>query len=538
MSVHLEPESFKLEDYLAAHERKSLLRFITCGSVDDGKSTLIGRLLYESKRLFDDQLATLERDSRRHGTQDGGIDFALLVDGLASEREQGITIDVAYRFFSTDQRSFIVADTPGHEQYTRNMATGASTADVAILLIDARKGITRQTRRHALLVSMLGIRHVALAINKMDLVAWSRERFEQIGAEFRAFAVNLGFDRVDAIPVSALNGDNVVEPSSQADWYEGPTLLAYLETIQVEQKADAAPFRMPVQWVNRPSPDFRGFAGIVTSGRIRPGSRVRVLPSGLETSVDRIVTMDGDLAEAVTGQSVTLTLFDEVDVSRGDVIASMERQAQVSDRIEARLFWMATEHLKEGDQFLLKLGAAAVPARVVRVRQRIDLASLASVAVSSLGANDVGHVVLALDQPVAFDPYAESRRTGGFILIDRESFDTVAIGLVDGAAAEQPVNLEAVRTNAPLAWIKWSGEQKRRSALKAMSWRVIGSVATVGAAVVLTQDIRLATAIGATEVVTKLVLYYGHERLWARIRYGLSVATGKHGGGPQSSGVN
>lgn len=537
MSVRPEPEIFKLEDYLAAHERKSLLRFITCGSVDDGKSTLIGRLLYESKRLFDDQLATLERDSRKHGTQGGGIDFALLVDGLASEREQGITIDVAYRFFSTDRRTFIVADTPGHEQYTRNMATGASTADAAILLIDARKGITRQTRRHALLVSMLGIRHVALAINKMDLFEWSEGRFKQICAEFKEFSANLGFDRIASIPMSALHGDNVVEPSSQAPWYEGPTLLSYLETVEVEQKAYAAPFRMPVQWVNRPNADFRGFAGFVASGRVRPGDRVRVLPSGLETSLAQIVTMDGELNEAVAGQSVTLTLSDEVDISRGDVIASVERQAQVSDRIEARLFWMAAEHLKEGDQFLLKLGAAAVPARVERVRQRVDLASLASVPVSSLGANDIGHVILALDQSIAFDPYTESRRTGGFILIDRESFDTIAIGLVDRAAAEEPVNLQVVRSNAPFAWIKWSGEQKRRSALKAMSWRVIGSIATMGAAVVLTQDIRLAAAIGATEVVTKLVLYYGHERLWARIRYGLSVATRQHGSGPQSSGA-
>ncbi|MEE1611928.1 sulfate adenylyltransferase subunit CysN [Microvirga sp. CF3016] len=538
MLVHSEPESFDLEDYLAAHERKSLLRFITCGSVDDGKSTLIGRLLFESKRLFDDQLAALERDSRKHGTQGGSIDFALLVDGLASEREQGITIDVAYRFFSTDRRTFIVADTPGHEQYTRNMATGASTADVAILLIDARKGLTRQTRRHALLVSMLGIRHVALAINKMDLVEWSEEQFDQIAAEFRAFATNLGFDQITAIPLAALHGDNVVEPSSQAAWYDGPTLLSYLEIVEVEQKADTEPFRMPVQWVNRPNADFRGFAGFVTSGRVRSGERVRILPSGLETSVAQIVTMDRELNEAVAGQSVTLTLSDEVDISRGDVIASVERQVQVSDRIEARLFWMATEHLKEGDQFLLKLGAAAVPARVVRVHHRIDLGLLESVPVSSLGANDVGHVVLALDQPVAFDRYTESRRTGGFILIDRESFDTVAIGLVDGAVVEQTVSPRVIRNNAPWAWIKWTGEQKRRSAVKAMSWRVIGSVATVGVAVVLTQDIRLAAAIGATEVVTKLVLYYGHERLWARIRYGLSVATGQHGGGPQSSSAN
>jgi sulfate adenylyltransferase large subunit len=537
MTVHPAPESFLLEDYLAAHERKSLLRFITCGSVDDGKSTLIGCLLYESKRLFDDQLATLERDSRKHGTQGGNIDFALLVDGLASEREQGITIDVAYRFFSTDRRTFIVADTPGHEQYTRNMATGASTADVAVLLIDARKGITRQTRRHALLVSMLGIRHVALAINKMDLVNWSEEKFRQIEAEFEAFAINLGFKQVTPIPLSALNGDNVVAPSSQATWYQGPTLLSYLETVEIEHTAEDDPFRLSVQWVNRPNPDFRGFAGLVASGSIRPGDRVRILPSGVETSVVRIITMDRDLDQAVAGQSVTLTLSDEVDISRGDVITSVARQPQVSDRIDARLFWMATEHLKEGDQFLLKLGAAAVPARVVTVRQRIDLSSLASVPVSSLGANDVGHVVLALDQPVAFDPYLQSRRTGGFILIDRESFDTVAIGLVDGPGSGRDTGSQPIRSDGQVTWLKSIREQKRRSVLKAMSWRVIGSVATVAAAFVLTQDTRLAAAIGATEVVTKLVLYYGHERLWTRIRFGLSIGAKQHGTDPQSSGA-
>jgi sulfate adenylyltransferase large subunit len=538
MTVHPAPESFLLEDYLAAHERKSLLRFITCGSVDDGKSTLIGRLLYESKRLFDDQLATLERDSRKHGTQGGSIDFALLVDGLASEREQGITIDVAYRFFSTDRRTFIVADTPGHEQYTRNMATGASTADVAILLIDARKGLTRQTRRHALLVSMLGIRHVALAINKMDLVNWSQERYQQIVREFETFSVDLGFDLISPIPLSALHGDNVVAPSSQAPWYRGPTLLSYLETVEIEQAAEEKPFRMPVQWVNRPNPDFRGFAGLVASGRIRPGDRVRILPSGVETSVARIVTLDQDLDQAFAGQSVTLTLSDEVDISRGDVIASVEWQPQVADRIDARLFWMATEHLKEGDQFLLKLGTAAVPARVVTVRQRIDLSSLASVPVSSLGANDVGHVVLALDHPVAFDPYLQSRGTGGFILIDRESFDTVAIGLVDGAESRRDTGSQPTRNDGQVTWLKAIREQKRRSMLKAMSWRVIGSVATVAAAFMLTQDTRLAAAIGATELVTKLVLYYGHERLWTRIKFGLAVVTKQHATDPQRSGAS
>jgi sulfate adenylyltransferase large subunit len=384
---------------------------------------------------------------------------------------------------------------------------------------------------------MLGIRHVALAINKMDLVEWSEERFKQIGAEFRAFAVNLGFKQVTAIPLSALHGDNVVEPSAQATWYRGPTLLSYLETVAIEQTAEDEPFRLPIQWVNRPNPDFRGFAGLVASGRIRPGDRVRVLPSGLETSVARIVTMDGELDEAVPGQSVTLTLSDEVDISRGDVITSVERQPQVSDRIEARLFWMATEHLKEGDQFLLKLGAAAVPAKVVTVRQRIDLASLASVPVSSLAPNDVGHVVLLLDQPIAFDPYTESRRTGGFILIDRESFDTAAIGLVDGAGSGRAAGSPPPPNDGQVTWLKAVREQKRRSVLKAMSWRVIGSVATVAAAFVLTQDTRLAAAIGATEVVTKLVLYYGHERLWTHIKFGLSIAAKQRGTDPQSSGA-
>ncbi|PVE23859.1 sulfate adenylyltransferase subunit CysN [Microvirga sp. KLBC 81] len=538
MTVHPAPESFMLEDYLSAHERKSLLRFITCGSVDDGKSTLIGRLLYESKRLFDDQLAALERDSRKHGTQGGEIDFSLLVDGLASEREQGITIDVAYRFFSTDRRTFIVADTPGHEQYTRNMATGASTADVAILLIDARKGITRQTRRHALLVSMLGIRHVALAINKMDLVGWSEERFRGIESEFKTFSLNLGFEQITAIPLSALHGDNVVEASSQVSWHSGSTLLSYLETVEVEQAAEAEPFRMPVQWVNRPNPDFRGFAGLVTSGAIKPGDRVRVLPSGVETSVAQIVTMDRQLDGAASGQSVTLTLSDEVDISRGDVITSLDQLPQVSDRIGARLFWMAAEHLKEGDQFLLKLGAATVPAMVISVRQKIDLASLEPVSVTSLGANDVGDVLLALDHPIAFDAYSENRRTGGFVLIDRESFDTVAIGLVDSNGSNRQKKSSDGRNHLRLVWHKPTNEQPWRSVAKAMSWRVIGSIATVSAAFALTQDVRLAAAIGATEIVTKLALYYGHERIWARIRFGLSIATGQHGRNPQGSGAN
>lgn len=526
MTVRPSPGSFILDDYLAAHERKSLLRFITCGSVDDGKSTLIGRLLYESKRLFDDQLAALESDSRKHGTQGGAIDFALLVDGLASEREQGITIDVAYRFFSTERRTFIVADTPGHEQYTRNMATGASTADIAVVLVDARKGITRQTRRHSLLVSMLGIRQIVLAVNKMDAVGWSEARFGEIASEFRAFSADLGFDDVAAIPLSALQGDNVVASSSRAPWYAGPSLLAHLENIEVALKSETEPFRMPVQWVNRPNPDFRGFSGLLTSGAIKPGERVRILPSGMETTVARIVTLDGNLDRAVAGQSVTLTLTDEVDVSRGDVIASADRPPIVSDRIEARLFWMAAQHLKEGDRFLLKLGAQTVPAKVDAIRRRIDLTSLAPVDASSLDVNDIGDVALVLDRAIAFDTYLESRRMGGFILIDRESFDTVAIGLVAGSAHGDRDAPARAERNAQGSWLKPASERPWRSIVKAVSWRVTGSLDTMFVAFIFTQDARLSAAIGATEVLTKLILYYGHERVWARIGLGLVRGTG------------
>jgi sulfate adenylyltransferase large subunit len=438
------------------------------------------------------------------------------VDGLASEREQGITIDVAYRFFSTDRRTFIVADTPGHEQYTRNMATGASTADLAVLLVDARKGLTRQTRRHALLVSMLGIRQVVLVVNKMDLITWSEASFDQIVAEFATFSGGLGFDHVVAIPLSALNGDNVVVPSAQTPWYRGPTLLSHLETVEVERTGETGFFRMPVQWVNRPHPDFRGFAGLIASGSVRPNSRIRVLPSGAETTVARIVTLDGDLEEAIAGQSVMLTFADEVDVSRGDVIASVEKPPEVANRIEARLFWMAAKHLHERERFLLKLGTQTVPATVARIRRRIDLATLAPVEASALEVNDIGDVALALDRPVAFDRYAESHRTGGFILIDRENFDTVAIGLVSGTDSAS----QDKRPKARRAWLPAPDEKPWRSVLKAISWRATGSLDTMLVAFVFTHDIRLSAAIGATEVLTKLALYYGHERVWARLGFG------------------
>jgi sulfate adenylyltransferase subunit 1 len=430
------------ETFLDRHGARDVLRFIACGSVDDGKSTLIGRLLHDTKQLMDDQLAALERASRRHGTT-GGLDLALLVDGLAAEREQGITIDVAYRFFSTQNRTFIVADTPGHEQYTRNMATGASTAEVAVLLVDARQGLTRQTRRHALLVSMLGIRQVVIAINKMDLVGWSEETYRTIMRDFEAFSAELGFAAVVGIPLSALNGDNVVLPAVAAPWYGGLTLLQYLEQVPAGQGAEAQPFRMAVQWVNRPNGDFRGFSGLVTSGTVRVGDRVRVLPSGRESAIARIATFDGDLRQAQAGQSVTLVLADALDASRGDVIAAAGATPVVAERLDARLFWIEDEPLRAGAALLLKLGTATVTATVETIRQRIDPDTGRGESAEALRANDIGEVALALDRPIAFDPYAAHRGTGSFILIDRESADTAALGLalssVPARAPEAPV---------------------------------------------------------------------------------------------------
>ena len=346
--------------YLHAHENKSLLRFITCGSVDDGKSTLIGRLLYESKLIFEDQLATLEADSKKLGTQGDRIDFALLVDGLAAEREQGITIDVAYRFFSTEKRKFIVADTPGHEQYTRNMATGASTADLAVVMIDARKGVLTQTRRHSFIVSMLGVKHVVLCINKMDLMGYAQHVYNEIDEDYRAFAKSLGIANFITIPVSALEGDNITEHSDRTPWYNGPTLLDHLETVDVETDDQNRPFRMPVQWVNRPNLDFRGFSGQIASGVTRPGDRIKVLPSGKESRIARIVTHDGDLEQAVAGQSVTLTLADEIDVSRGDVIAAADAPCEVADQFEAHILWMSANHMLPGRPYVMKIGARTV----------------------------------------------------------------------------------------------------------------------------------------------------------------------------------
>jgi bifunctional enzyme CysN/CysC len=421
-----------IDAYLHQHQHKSLLRFITCGSVDDGKSTLIGRLLYDSKMIFEDQLAALESDSKRNGTQGDEIDFALLVDGLAAEREQGITIDVAYRFFTTEKRKFIVADTPGHEQYTRNMVTGASTADLAVILIDARKGMLQQTRRHSYLVHLLGIRHVVLAVNKMDLVGYDETTYEHIVADYRAFAQSIGIKQFTAIPISGFKGDNITAASDNTPWYAGPSLIQHLETVEVDAAAaQAAPFRMPVQWVNRPNLDFRGFAGQIASGAIHPGDAVRIVPSGKTSTVTRIVTFDGDLNEAVAGQSVTLTLADEVDCSRGDLIATAGDPPQASDQFRATFVWMDEEALKPGRGYWLKLGTQLVTAAIQPPEYEIDVNSLEHLAAKTLGLNAIGVAEFATDRPIAFEPYGTNRQLGGFILIDKFTNATVAAGMID-----------------------------------------------------------------------------------------------------------
>jgi bifunctional enzyme CysN/CysC len=420
-----------IEQYLQQHERKSLLRFITCGSVDDGKSTLIGRLLYDSKMLFEDQLAAVEADSRKWGTQGGDIDFALLVDGLSAEREQGITIDVAYRFFSTDRRKFIVADTPGHEQYTRNMVTGASTADVAVILIDARKGVLTQTRRHSYLVKLIGIRKVVLAINKMDLVDYSEALFKRISDDYRSFAKQIGIEDITPIPLAALKGDNMLQHSERTPWYRGPTLMAYLETVDIDDaRLQTEPLRLPVQWVCRPNLDFRGFAGMIATGQVKPGDRVKALPSGRESRVARIVTANGDLPLAVAGQSITLTLADEIDISRGDVIVAADSPAEVADQFECTLVWMADEPMLPGRQYLMKIGASTVAASVTEPKYKVNVNTLEHLAAKQLALNEIGVCNLALDRAVPFDAYAKNKDTGGFILIDRLTNNTVGAGML------------------------------------------------------------------------------------------------------------
>jgi bifunctional enzyme CysN/CysC len=434
MCVTIDIPREETERYLLEQQQKRLLRFITCGSVDDGKSTLIGRLLYESKLVFDDHLLALRRDSIRFGTQGGELDFALLLDGLVAEREQGITIDVAYRFFASERRKFIVADAPGHEQYTRNMITGASTADAAVILVDARNGVLTQTRRHSYLLSLIGVRRAALAVNKMDLIDYSEATFCGIEDEYRAFASEVGLEDIVAIPISALKGDNILAHSECTSWYHGPTLMGYLETVQLdEDRLQELPFRMPVQWINRANLDFRGVSGMIASGVVRPGDCIRVQPSGIESSVARIVTHDGDLERAVAGQSVTLTLTDEIDVSRGDLLSAVDRPAEVADQLQASLVWMSDQSLLAERRYLFKIGARTVPGTVTRIKYAVNVETLEHVAATMLKLNEIGVCNIALDHPIPFDPYTENPHTGGFIIIDRITTGTIGAGMLDFA---------------------------------------------------------------------------------------------------------
>ena len=421
-----------IQEYLRRHEQKEILRFLTCGSVDDGKSTLIGRLLHDTSMIAEDQMAAIENDSKRVGTQGEKIDLALLVDGLAAEREQGITIDVAYRYFSTEKRKYIIADTPGHEQYTRNMATGASTCDLAIILIDARQGVLTQTRRHTYIANLLGIKHLVVAVNKMDLVDFSQQRFEEIRNQYLAFSESLNLGDVKFVPMSALEGDNVVNRSTQCDWYTGETLMEVLETVQVANDRNLDDFRLPVQYVNRPNLDFRGFSGTIASGIVKPGDRVKVLPSGLESDIDRIVTFDGDLEQGFAGQAVTLTLKDEIDISRGDMLVKAEDSIAVSSRLNASVVWMAEQAMKPGKQYLVKFASAKVPGSFLAINYRVDINTLEQHDAEALALNEIASCELSLTQPVAFDPYGKNRQTGAFIVIDRLTNATVAAGMIEG----------------------------------------------------------------------------------------------------------
>ena len=499
--------------------KRDRLRFITCGSVDDGKSTLIGRLLYDSGHLFEDQLGALARDSARVGTQGGELDLALALDGLAAEREQGITIDVAYRYFSTARRSFIVADTPGHEEYTRNMATGASTADAAILLVDVRHGITTQTRRHAMLVAMLGIRHVALAVNKMDLVDYGRTAYEAVMAEARELAGRLGI-AVTGVPIAALTGENVARRSDAMPWHVGPSLLDWLETIEVDTNEAAGSLRFAVQSVSRPDPSFRGYAGLVTGGPVWPGLAVTILPSGATTRVARIVTYDGDLDIAAPGQSVVITLAGEHDVSRGSVIVAGIPPV-VTDRLRARVFWMSPERLHPGTPYVAKIGTQLVPVTVTSIANKIVLEPLGEEPAAELGANDIGDVTLAFDRRVVAERYGDNRDLGALILLERETYATVAMGLVQNATPTRPDRARAEAANDNAAWLATPFAAPWRSMAKTVTWRLLGTFLTVLVAYLLTRDLSLALMLGGIEILAKFVLYFGHERLWARIGFGL-----------------
>ncbi|CAH2602873.1 ATP-sulfurylase large subunit [Rhodovastum atsumiense] len=509
----LPPDAALLEDALPVAglpaRPVSLLRFLTCGSVDDGKSTLIGRLLHDAGLVPSDQMATLEKDSRRWGTTGGDLDFALLVDGLSAEREQGITIDVAYRYFATRRRAFIVADTPGHQQYTRNMATGAAGADLAVILVDARRGIQPQTRRHAFIAGMLRVPHLVLAVNKMDLVGFDEAAFEAIVAEFRRVVAPLGFASVIAIPLCAREGDNLVRPSVRMGWYDGPTLLGYLETIEPThaEEATLSP-RLPVQWVNRRSAGFRGYAGTLVRGSVHPGQRVRVLPGGHAATVARIVGGDGDVADAVAGQAVTLTLQEDIDISRGDVIIGAEDGLRPRRELTARLLWMDDTPLGRGGEYEIRLATATAGARVTVLHHAIDIHSFEQMPADGLEANGIGLVTLKLDRSIAAARYEEDRELGGFILVDRDSNATVALGMVMDDAPAPPLR-----------------EWHWRSLAKGVTWRITGSIDTFLLSWLITGHLKLAGGIAGAEVFTKIGLFYLHERAWATLSWGKTGGT-------------
>ena len=456
--------STDIDSYLKSHEEKSLLRFITCGSVDDGKSTLIGRMLYESQMLFDDQLSALKKDSKKLGTQGDEIDFALLVDGLADEREQGITIDVAYRFFSTDKRKYIVADTPGHEEYTRNMATGASTADVAIILIDAKQGVLTQTRRHSFIVSMVGVKKVLLAVNKLDLVDYSEDVFRQIVSDYSDFAESaLDIESITAVPISALLGDNVVNRSEKTPWYNGETIMQYLENIEVRNQRKQSPFRMPVQWVNRPNSNFRGFSGLIASGETKIGDKVRLHPGGKESTIESIVTWEGELQQASAGQSVTITLNDEIDVSRGDIIATPTDPCGESDQFQSRILWMSADAMIPGRQYIFKSNTQSATLTLGKLKHRIEVNTLDHLPAKTLELNEIGVCNISLDKRIAYDSYDNNQTLGGFIVIDRLSNNTVGMGLIDFA----------LRRSENIHWQKMDVSKESRADQKSQDPKII-----------------------------------------------------------------
>ena len=520
-----DPIALARDAVLTTHENKSLLRFIACGSVDHGKSSLLGRLLFDAKLVPDDQIETLRKDTGQLTGPDDELDFSLLFDGLAAEREQKITIDLAYRFFATAKRKFIVADAPGHEQYTRNMATGASTAELALILINAQSGLTQQTRRHALIAATLGVRHLVIAINKMDIVGYAQDVFATIERDFRSFANRLGDVELTFIPVSAKKGDNVVHRSRAMAWYRGPTLLEKLETVDATPRAAKAAFRMAVQWVSRPTADFRGYCGLIAGGSVAPGQEIVVQPSGQRTRIKEIITAGGELARAGIGQSVTLTLTDDVDVSRGDILADASAPASVSDRFTARIFWMGQGSLAPGGRFHIKLGTAKAAARIAGPIKLIDLADDAAIKpADSLLGNEFGLCTLELDRALAADAYDDNRDTGSFILIDAESHDTVAMGLIEGAVTQAqtaPLRTSLIgHVAVRVARLFGARESHSRSIAKALSWRFTGSLDTFIIGWLITGNSKIAGSIALTEIVTKIALYYGHERVWALVPWG------------------